>query len=288
MITVTGSTGTIGSELVQLLSERGLTTRAIYRTAGKTWSLPQVSWVQADLREPEALEQVLAGTERLFMLTGNQPWFAEVQIAVAGAAQAAGVHHIVKLSALGASDHSRSWIGRLHWEVEQAIQQTSMKWTILRPHAFMQNWLDEIAESARAVGVIYSPIGAGKVPFVDTRDIAEVAALVLADPDPHAGRKYTLTGGEAVGYADLAAEISRETGRPVTYRPISMEEARERMSARGMSEPAIEALLAIASYQKEGGATAMVSPHVERLLGRPPRAMQDFVRDYAHRFEPRE
>jgi uncharacterized protein YbjT (DUF2867 family) len=107
---------------------------------------------------------------------------------------------------------------------------------------------------------------------------------VLLDPQAHHGKKYFLTGGEAVSYADVARALSEATGRAVRYHPISMEEAGERYRARGLAPELIEAMLAIAAYQKAGGATAAVSPTVERLLGRPPRTIRDFARDYAEHF----
>ncbi|HVH66698.1 MAG TPA: SDR family oxidoreductase [Gemmatimonadales bacterium] len=282
---MTGSTGTIGAELVRLLAATGVETRAVFRDAAKARSLPSsVERVQADLADPRQCADALAGTSGLFLLTGNDPGFGRVQIAAVEAAERAGVQHLVKLSALGASDHSRSSIGRDHWVVEQAIQQTHMPWTFLRPHAFMQNWLGDLAASVRAEGVIYSPIGAGRVPFIDTRDIAAVAAEVLLHPEAHGGKKYVLTGGAAVGYADLAAALSEALGRTITYRPITMEEARARLAARGVPAATIEATLAIAAYQRDGGPTARVSPAVERLLGRPPTTIRDFVRAYAARF----
>jgi uncharacterized protein YbjT (DUF2867 family) len=284
LVTVTGSSGTIGTELVSLLSAAGAPTRAVLRVPQKARPLPHVAWLQADLRDAGLLEPALAGTKRLFLLTGNDPGFARTQIGIVRAAEELGVGHIVKASALGASDHSKSWIGREHWEVEQAIQRSGVQWTMLRPHAFMQNWLGDLAESVKMEGVIYSPIGDGRVPFIDTRDIAAVAAEVLLHPEAHLGKKYVLTGGEAVGYADVAAALTAVTGRTVSYRPISMEDARSRMAARGASSEAIDALLAIAAYQKNGGPTATVSPTVERLLGRPPRAIREFVRDYAEQF----
>jgi uncharacterized protein YbjT (DUF2867 family) len=284
LVTVTGSSGTIGTEVVSLLSAAGAPTRAVLRDPHKARPLPHVAWLQADLRDAGLLEPALAGTKRLFLLTGNDPGFGRTQIGIVRAAEELGVGHIVKASALGASDHSKSWIGRDHWEVEQAIQRSRMQWTMLRPHAFMQNWLGDLAESVKKEGVIYSPIGDGRVPFIDTRDIAAVAAEVLLHPEAHVGKKYVLTGGEAVGYADVAAALTAVTGRTIAYRPISMEEARARMAARGAPSEAIDALLAIAAYQKEGGPTATVSPTVERVLGRAPRSMRDFVRDYAARF----
>jgi uncharacterized protein YbjT (DUF2867 family) len=287
VITVTGSTGTIGTELVRLLSEADVPTRAVFRNVKKIRPLRNIVWLQADLHDAGALEPALAGTARLFLLTDNEPGFGKIQIETLRAAQNLGVAHVVKLSALGASNHSNSAIAREHWEVEQALQQTTMTWTILRPHAFMQNWLGEVAESVRAGSVIHSPVADGRVPFIDARDIAAVAAEALLHPESHADRKYFLTGGEAVGYADVAAALAETTGSSVTYQPISMDEARSRMEARRVPTATIEATLAIAAYQKAGGPTAMVSDKVERILGRPPRTIRDFARDYAGNFKRR-
>jgi uncharacterized protein YbjT (DUF2867 family) len=148
----------------------------------------------------------------------------------------------------------------------------------------MQNWLGEVADSVRAEGAIYSPIADGRVPYIDTRDIAAVAAEALLDPHAHAGHRYFLTGGEAVGFADVAAALSEATGKPVTYRPISMDESRARMEARGLPAELIDASLALYAYQRARGPTAKVSDSVERMLGRPPRTVRDFARDFADRF----
>jgi uncharacterized protein YbjT (DUF2867 family) len=281
---VTGATGTIGRELVRLLAEAGTELRAVYRDIKKTWPAPNVTWVRADLDDPRELRVALEGSDRLFLLTGNSGDFAETQLSVLHAAREAGVRHIVKLSALGASDHSHSTIARRHWVVEQALQATPLHWTLLRPHAFMQNWLADHADTVRAEGVIYAPIGEALVPFIDTRDIAAVAAEVLLHPDEHAGKKYVLTGPEAVSYSDVAAALSEATGKAISYRPISMDEARARLVARGIEPDLVDAMLAIAAYQKAGGPTSVVSPTVQRLLGRPPRTIRDFARDHAWRF----
>jgi len=266
------------------LAAAGADTRAIYHHVESAARPAHITFFKADLADPLQAEAALVGAFSVFLLTGNAPGFRDSQITVVEAAQRRGIRHLVKLSALGASDHSKSGIGRDHWAVEQAIQRTSMPWTILRPHAFMQNWLKDVAASVRTENTIYSPIGGGRMPFIDTRDIAAVAAEVLLHPDPHIGKKYVLTGGEAVGYADLAAELTKVTGRAIAYRPISMEEARARLTRLGQPASLIDATLAIAAYQRDGGPTALVSPTVERLLGRPPRTIRDFVRDYAAEF----
>ena len=284
LITVTGSTGTIGSELVRLLSNASVASRAVLRDSSKARRLGHVVWLQADLRDETLLEPTLAGATRLFLLSDNEPGFGATQIAVIRAAERLGVAHVVKLSALGASNHSNSSIAREHWEVEQVLENSSMSWTILRPHAFMQNWLGDVAESVRTERTIYSPIDDGRVPFIDARDIAAVACEVLLHPEAHVRRRYFLTGGAAVGFAELATALSMETGTTVTYRPITMDEARARAEAQGVSPPLIDAMLAIAAYQKAGGPTAKTSDSVERILGRPPRTVVDFARDYADRF----
>jgi uncharacterized protein YbjT (DUF2867 family) len=278
VITVTGSTGTIGSELVRLLSNAHAPTRALFRDPNKVQPLPGVAWTQADLRDERVLEPAIAGTTRLFLLTDNQAGFAKLQIQILKAAESLGVAHIVKLSALSASDHSKSWIGREHYEVEQALQKTSMQWTILRPHGFMQNWLGDLAQSVRIRHVIESPVGDGRVPFIDTRDIAAVAAEILLHPEGHAGKKYVLTGGEAVGFNDIAQILG------VTYKPLTMDEARAQLESKGVPRDQIDATLALAAYQKAGGPTAVVSDAVSRILGRPPRTIREFFADHASAF----
>ena len=136
------------------------------------------------------------------------------------AARTAGVAHVVKGSALGASDHSKSPIGKAHYEVEKVLEESSIPWTILRPHVFMQNFLD-LARTIAREGRIRSASGEGKIPFIDARDIAAVAAVALTAPG-HEGKKYVLTGPEALGYGDVARIIGKVVGRPVEYTAESL------------------------------------------------------------------
>ncbi len=284
VITVTGSTGTIGTELVRLLSERRSATRAVLRNTAKLRQLPGIAWVVADLKHEALLEPVLAGTQRLFLLTSNESGFGRIQSQVIQAAQRLGVEHVVKLSALGASPRSKAGLGLEHWEAEQALQESGMSWTILRPHTFMQNWLADIAPTVRSENTIYSAIGDGRVPFIDARDIADVALETLLNPEEHAGKTYVLTGGEAVGFDDVAQALSQVTGRDIRYHQLTMDEARARMEAQGLAARLIDSMLALAAYQKAGGKTAQVSGDVAQILGRAPRNIHDFARDYKAAF----
>ena len=195
------------------------------------------------------------------------------------AAEEAGVAHMVKLSALGATDHSKSLIGLWHWIVEGRLESSRIAWTVLRPHHFMQNVLD-LRDRIVEEGIVPSPAGDGKIPFIDTRDVAAVAAEVLTAPG-HAGRTYTLTGPEAISYGEATEILSEVLGRDLEFRNESPDEARRRMEAEGAPEWAISAQLAIAEYQRAGGPTARTTDTVEELLGRPPRSFRDFAADHA-------
>lgn len=133
-ITVTGSTGTIGTELVSLLSAEGAPVRAVLRDFSHARSLPGVAWTMADLTDERLLEPVVAGSTALFVLTGNQPGFSTTQAALIRAAARTGVKHVVKLSALGATPRTRSPLALEHWEAEEVLREAGVDWTILRPH----------------------------------------------------------------------------------------------------------------------------------------------------------
>lgn len=285
VFTIIGSTGNIGSELTDLLSNADVSVRAVLRNFERARKLPGVAWVQADMSDSSLLESTLAGTDRLFLLTGNRPGFGEAQINIIKTAEKLGVKHVVKLSALGASPRTKSPLAYEHYQAEQALEESSMTWTILRPHVFMQNWLGELAETVREEGAIYAAIGDGKVPFIDARDIAAVAAQALLHPEKHHGKKYVLTSGKAIGYSELAKALSEATGKEVVYNALSMDEMRSRMQKQGISDKMIDSFLALAAYQKAGGATARVSEDVENVLGRAPRSVFDFAKDYRAYFK---
>ena len=88
----------------------------------------------------------------------------ELQHNAVAAARAAGVAHVVKVSAFAASDHSNAPIGRWHYQVEKELQESELAWTMLRPHHFMQNLVAQ-AEYVITEGSIYSPSGDGKIPY---------------------------------------------------------------------------------------------------------------------------
>ena len=201
MILVTGGTGEIGSEVLRLLSQAGIPARALTRKLQKAQALAGITWVAGDLARPETLTTAFEGARTVFLLTHYLEDMVELQHNAIAAARAAGVSHVVKVSAFAATPHSRAPIGRWHYQVEMELQESGLAWTMLRPHHFMQNLLAQ-AEYVVKDGAIYSPSGDGKIPYVDARDVAAVAFVTLTQPGHH-GKTYVVTGSEAISFGKL-------------------------------------------------------------------------------------
>jgi len=284
MILVTGGTSLIGSEVLRLLSRAGVPARGLVQNPSRAQALPGITWIQGDLAKPETLDSVFAGCTRLFLMIGNVADAAELQRHAIAAARQAGVLHVVKLSAFGASAHSNSTIGRMHHQIEQELQESGVSWTMLRPHHFMQNLLGQ-ADNIIKDGVVYSSSGDGKIPFVDTRDIAAVAAVTLTGPG-HTGKKYVITGGEALSYRQATEILGEAIGRPLRFVDEPVDEARARLTRAGQPSWLVDSLLAIAAYQRAGGPTELITSVVADLTGKPPRTFAAFARDSAAAFPP--
>lgn len=278
MLVVTGATGTIGSELARRLSADGTPIRALSRDPVRGEELPDVDWLEVDLADREQVVDACRGADRLFLLTGNTDAMVRLQTNAIDAAVAAGVRHVVKLSALGASDHSRSVIALWHHIVERHLREADVTWTILRPHHFMQNLLDPVVHD-REDATIRSASGEGRIPFIDTRDIAAAAAAVLTGDD-HGSEVLTLTGPEAVSYRRATRILSDALDRDLTYISEDVDDAWARMRAAGMPAWLVGARLAIAGYQRAGGPTERTTDTVERSTGEPPRDLRTFAEDH--------
>ena len=282
MICVTGGTGLIGGEVLRLLSQQGATALALARNLKKSRQLKGITWVLGDLARPETLPKAFEGVQRLFLVSSIGEDTVALQHNAIVAARAARIPHIVKLSAFGASDHSKAPICLWHYQLEKEIQDSGIGWTMLRPHHFMQNLLAQ-AEYVIKGGAVYSASGDGKIPWVDARDIAAVAAVTLAKPGHH-GKKYIITGSEAISYRQAAEIIGRTIGKQLHFVDESPEEARARRRREGYPPAIIESALAIAAYQRAGGKTVTIASTVADLTGRPPLTVAEFVREHASMF----
>jgi len=282
MILVTGATGLVGRDIVRLLSQQGVAARALVRNPQKKRDLPGITWVTGDLAKPETLPTAFIGAKPLFLVSSIGEDTVALQHNAIEAARNAGITHIVKLSAFGASGHSNAPICLWHYQIEREMQESGMGWTILRPHHFMQNLLTQTQYIIND-GVVYSASGDGKIPYIDARDIAEGAAVTLTQPG-HRGKKYVITGGEALSYRQATEIISNTIGKPLRFVDESPEDARARRNREGYPPAIAQSAVAISAYQRAGGKTVTITSVVADLTGRPPRTFAEFARDHAGAF----
>ncbi len=283
MILVTGASGRVGADVVKGLSIVGAGARAFVRDAAKGEALhrPGVEVAVGDLAQPATLGPALRGCDRVFLCSAASPQQVQLQGNVIRAAQEAGVKQIVKLSALGAALDSPVSFGRWHAETEKQLLASGIAWTFLRPTFFMQNVLG-FAPSIRAQGVLAAPLKSGRIPAVDTRDVAALAVEALTGAG-HERKIYDVTGPELLSGLDLAAKLSQATGRSVRFLDVKPEEARNGMIASGAPPWMADAVVAIYRGFASGRPPAP-SPVVENLTGYPPRTFDDWARENAAAF----
>lgn len=277
-ILVTGSTGNIGRELVKQLQARGADFAVMTTQPGRAPA--GVRAVHGDFTQPASLAAAFAGTDTLFLLFPLVPGILDMARNAVAAAQAAGVRHIVRSSGAGADAGSPASIARVHGQIDDLIAGSGIAYTLLRPTSFMQNAINFSAGSIKGAGAIYAPHGNGAVSVIDVRDIAEAAAAVLAAPAAHAGAAYTLTGGEALTDAQMAADIGRAIGRDVAYVDVPEQAAVDAMTQMGMPPQLIDWLMSLNHVIKQGWAAGLTDD-VRRLTGHPPRRFADFAREHA-------
>ncbi|MFC8104208.1 NAD(P)H-binding protein [Streptomyces sp. NPDC057363] len=280
MFVVTGATGNVGRSLVQALAAAGAQVTATSRGISDADVPESVQYMQADLIDPESLRPVFDGTDALFLQSGGPSAHLLSPPDILDVAKAGGVGRVVLLSSQGVATrpHSASH-GDLGRSIEDAVQQSGMDWTILRPGGFNSNayaW----AESVRVRRTAAAPFADIGLPTIDPDDIAEVAATALRD-DGHAGQIYELTGPALSTPRQRAEAIADVLGEPVRFIEQTCDEAHAQM-LRFMPEPVVETTLTILGEPTL--AEQCISPDVERLLGRAPRTFADWAQRHIAAF----
>jgi uncharacterized protein YbjT (DUF2867 family) len=203
----------------------------------------------------------------------------ELANAFVDAAKRAGVRHVVKLSAIGADAAPPFTVGKWHAANEQHIRESGLGFTFLRPNSFMQNFTTYFPPRD---GAIYLPWGNGTASFVDTRDLASVAANVLTS-DGHEGKIYTLTGPVALGIADVARILTGAAGRDIHYVDVPEAAARNGMLQAGIPKWQVDALMELHAINKQNRWSAVTSD-VEKVTGQDATDFAQFARDHVENF----
>ncbi|MGH3922154.1 MAG: NAD(P)H-binding protein, partial [Pseudonocardiaceae bacterium] len=223
------------------------------------------------------------GVQDLWLLTPNSPRAPENNMNAVWAARQAGVERVVRLSAVGAANDAPTRSGRLHALSDREIEQAGMSWTILRPHWFMQNILNE-ADDISAEGALSLNVGEGRLGMIDVRDVAEFAARVLIEgADRHHGKIYTPTGPQSLSFAEVAEQLGQARGKAIRYVPVADEAKRESLLKIGVPAWIVEMLIEYGQAYASGWGHFTTSDFHD-VVGRPPRSFADFARDYADAF----
>lgn len=284
MILITGASGMVGGAVLEEVRKTKEKVRALYRKVeeGKK-APPDVEEVVGDFADKGSLKLALNGVETVFLVCSPIPQLVELESNVIDACRENGVRHVVLNSALGAGDYAKSFPS-WHRKVEDKLKGSGLAWTILRPNGFMQNLVTYNAGSIRSEGAFYAAMGEAKTSLIDVRDIAAAAAKLLREPEKHAGKTYELNGPEAFSNAEVAERITRATGRAVKFVDIPEEAQRKAMLDMGTPEWMVTALLELQEYYRMGKA-AHVTADLARLLGRPPRTLDEYLMESKDSFK---
>jgi uncharacterized protein YbjT (DUF2867 family) len=216
-----------------------------------------------------------------FLVTPGTPEQPALEKAALDAAAAAGVPRLVKVSLIGADPAHYVRFARWQADVEQHLSALGLPATVLRPNWFSDNFLGS-APTISGQGAVYGSAGAGRVGFVDARDIAAVAVAVLADGG-HEGREYVVTGPAALTFEQAAAELADGLGRPVSYVDLTDDQLEQALLGASLPAELAADLVSINRNAREGNLD-VASTTVQDLTGQAPRSLADWARDNAAAF----
>lgn len=272
-VLVTGATGNGGGAVVRALAAKGVPARALVR---KPVELPAgVEPVLGDLNQPDTFAEALAGVSGVFLLSG----YDRAEELLANAVQA-GVRRAVLLSSSSVvGTDTGNAIAQYHGAAEDAVRESGLEWTFLRPNSFMSNtlrWLDQL----KAGDVVRLQFPEVPVSTIHPDDIADVAVAALTE-DGHARTTYRLTGPVALRPAEQLAIVGEAIGRPLQAYELSRAETHDELfeSMPAQYAEAIEAFFGDGIVDE-----TTVTDTVEKVSGHAARTLQQWARENAALF----
>ena len=279
MIAITGATGQLGQHVIEALLKTVPAGQivAIVRSPAKAEALRQQGVVvrQADYTDEAAFTAALNGVDKLLLISSSEVGQRAAQHQnVINAAKAAGVKFIAYTSLLHA-DKSPLGLHVEHVQTEKALAESGVPYALLRNGWYTENYLAS-APPALEHGVFIGAAGEGKIAAATRADYAAAAAKVVSE-EGHAGNVYELAGDSAWTLSELAAELSRQSGKPVAYQNLS--EADFAAALKGVGLPAgLADMLADSDTGAAKGGLFDDSRTLSKLIGRPTTPLAESVK----------
>lgn len=284
-IFVIGATGNVGREVVKNLQEMGQAIIAGVRDEGSAYKVPageNTSIAIFDFEKPDTFPALFTDVKKLFLM--RPPQIADVEqylFPAIDAAKQAGVELISFLSLMGIEDNK--WAP--HYAVEKYLETCGVPYIFIRPSFYMQNFSGTHARDICEQDEILLPAGRGRNSFIDTRDIGAVTAKTLVEPG-HENQAYTLTGREALSYAQAAEIFTEVLGREIQYnRPSPLRFHRHMLRKHKVPSKFVWVMqvLYLTVRLNKG---SFVNDTVQRILGQPAITLRQFVKDYQEIWQP--
>lgn len=274
-IAITGASGQLGRLVIERLRAKVPASDivALVRTPSKAADLG-VQVREADYTRPDTLDKALAGIDTLLMISGSEVGQRVAQHRnVIEAAKKAGVKRVVYTSLLHAERSTLS-LAPEHVETEALLKASGLSITLLRNGWYTENYTASVGPAV-ANGALIGSAGQGKIASAARADYAEAAVIALTTAG-HEGKTYELAGDSAYTLAELAAEISRQTGKNIPYKDLPLADYTAALVAAGMPAPWPDAL---PSFDAEAAKGALFddSRVLSKLIGRPTTSLKDSV-----------
>ncbi len=261
---IIGGTGKTGRKVVANLEDQGHNVRIGSRSA-----VPSFEW-----EDPSNWMDVLKDIDKMYVVFYPDlavPGAYEAIQRITMVAKAVGVKKVVLLSGKGEKEAERC---------EDLIANSGLDYTLVRASWFNQNFSESFFVDPVLSGEVALPMPEAQIPFVDTDDIADVVTAALTG-DQHNGKTYEVTGPRKITFAEAIAEISKATGRPISYHPITLKEYTEIMKNAGLPADYIWLFEYLFREVLGNPNNQVVSNDVERVLGRKAKDFSEFASETA-------
>lgn len=272
---VYGGTGLVSSRLIELLLGKGHQVTAGSRNPSAQKKSQGLEWVQTDAFKPELGQNGLKGADAVFLFSPPgytnqydilQPWI--------DSAKKNGVKKVVLMTAMGVDSAPPEAPMR---KLELYLESSGLKYAILRPNWFMQNfhtfWISGILKDRK----IYFPGGDAKTSFIHSHDIS-ASALAVLESDSFNNSAYNLTGKEALTHSEVAKILSSATGIGIEYADITPEAFKSGLLGAGLPEDYSDFLVMIAGALKAGYSSAVLD-NVQKLTGKTPLSFEEYAKE---------